>query len=325
MSDTAAYRDALVAMLDVSGAHAIEILRGEAPLDPVILLSAVNAAATLEGLPSRNVLAAVAQHPDVFEQSVEALDLAPRATDLDGPDDEREERLERLVTLGTLALYARPRLREDLRGVLDRNFVLTVCAPARMAGLEPLATFLSDTLDLAPGHLARPLLEAIRDAPLVAATAFEPRAFERVLERGRPNGGVIHLDDYRLRTTRVAQLRAAADGGAPNVPAEAWMPVFEHEEFSVEVAELTAADHATTVFLSVQTRPGSPHDLTRVGEPDGPRVTLTHADGTPAVHSAPRCSARVWTVQLGPSGPWKLVLSLRELTFEVTFHASAGT
>ncbi len=341
MSDITAYRDALAEVLDLAGTHAVQILVGKAPLDPTILLATVNAAGSLPGPASRRVLDALGPHRDVLDEALGHLDLTPPSTDLDGPADELEDRFQRLLTLGTLAAHAGPQIRAELKRVLERNVVIAVCEPARVAALDDLAHFLDEALALPPGHLARPLLEAVQDAPIVAATAFEPGAFERAVDKGRQAttpyvqvtptevdapANVVYLADFRIRTpsARVAQLRAAADGGAPDVPAAAWALVHETDEFCVEIAELPSTGGSTAVFLGVQTRSGSVHDLTRAGQPDGPRLEVTYEDGSRATTSAPHCTARVWTVQLGPPGPWNVTVHLGETTVRVPIRASAS-
>ncbi len=332
MSDTTDFRDAIAAKLEIAGERCIEILREEAPYDPLIVLAATSAAVAHPSLPvslaelSTRVCHAAVDRREVFVKVLEELDLSEASIDLDGPEDERVDRLDRLVNLACVATIAPADAAVGILLGLQRNEVLAVCKPEIAAPLAERAIFLGDTLDLKPRHPARTLLAAIIDASHVVRTAFRPGAFEAAVERGRTAtlaalvepalelNNVVDLTqrraterpvEYRLKGTPSA-LAAAADSGREPPPNIQWEPLVEAHGIRVDIAE-AQEPRRVSVYVAVLASPDAKLDLTLPNA-----VSLTGsagaADGSCAHFGVLDHNPLYWRAQLGAAAGWQLTV-----------------
>jgi hypothetical protein len=317
---TRGYRARLAQQLELVGPTALEMLAETTPVDPTLLMAALEAATLLSDhttptavAPLRAQVLREVERSSVVDRLVrEHLSPAP----LDWPDHdplEREARVQELVALAGLRTLVSSSERWRLDHILDDATASFELYPESFADLAEVAIYLDDELDLAPSHTVSAFLDALRLTAVVADEPIEEAAFEAAFQAARAS--VSTSDSSTLATKwselwagfgqRVRQLveaveaqpalALAADGSDETaVPRE--RIVLWRGDGRGEL-NLVAADHELQVEWFGQPGDASPDRVELVD------LVLQEVE-------SPLLGARLWRVpKTPPNAPFKLVLS----------------
>ncbi len=194
--DRADYQSTLREQLSQAAPAALEMLAGSAPLDPVILLAAAQAAGLLDrttvGEPElrqlREALVEALRASDMLSQALGYLELGPGRYALEGSEPhEREETLHQLVALAALSEVGPPSVGEGVEAALCFAEGTALLEPQEAASLAPLAGWMADQLGLDDEHRVSRLLRVFEDAALAEDIALDEAALRRGMAAAAAN------------------------------------------------------------------------------------------------------------------------------------------
>lgn len=256
MTTNLEYRDSLREQLRLVAPHALHMLAGDAPFDPVVLLAALQSAALLDpttaGEPAlrelRASVLAAARGSRLMGELPGVMKLEP-APWPDPGQAEREERLHQLVSLAAiqpmLPLAARERIQENL----DHALAMIASDPRPFQDITASAAWLSDQLDLEPGTPVACFLSEIRffEQPPVLSNVAWDRAMARARAELLPSPVQRLLDILRAWwgpgvSLSAEPVRLAAQGDEPALEPTRRLVLRQDAQAQEELNLLTIGD-----------------------------------------------------------------------------------
>jgi hypothetical protein len=179
MSSTNLNLTLLLEQLELTGPPAVAMLEGTRPLDPVVVLAALEARGLLgdreldgdAGSVSRRLVSLVRAN-DVLATVVAQLDLGPETMDLAGAaePDELETRFDALVALAGVHAMLPDHLASRTLGLLERNTTWAALHPEKVLSLVVAAEAHQAALDLPSSHIVYALLDSVLEAEVHVAS-----------------------------------------------------------------------------------------------------------------------------------------------------------
>jgi hypothetical protein len=167
-----------IEQLELTGPPAVGMLEGTAPVDPLVVMSALEACGLVDArrlagdaLRVHRNLVALAHTSDLLAAVLAQVDLRPEVVDLAhaSDEDDLEVRLDALVALAGVHVVLPDRLSARTLGVLERNWTWAALHPHRALVLVSAAESHQAALDLPATHPVHALLESVLEAEVELA------------------------------------------------------------------------------------------------------------------------------------------------------------
>ena len=341
------YIHSLWAQLEEAGPAALQMMRGDTSIDPLVLLAAVQAASLLQGkAPQDNgrgaalqaLVLAAGPTSSALAEAVGALDLEPDAvdvgaegswasgadggTDLDelASGDDLDERFHRLVVLAALLPWVPAAAAALLQPVVDRNLWLLMAHPLDFVTLTRQARFLDRTLALPEGHPAGELLGAAAVCEDASAMPLEVGQGSRVMElaerrlRLSPGSSLVAwLGDVALGLARWLEAQLALPVPATTATAGSHRPPPRYL-----VARDATGDEVTFAVHRGQVR------LEWTGEGAAPESAQVVPGGGPLQRVSSVAGSAAWELVAPPDGGDGVRLSWHDRVWNIPLRGLKG-